>query len=104
MANTQEDFQTAHDKSQLLLDKQKEIDELIQWKADLDSDVASISVKLTKELTGGNSYLALFITEPTFAIQTSLKEPLKTAIDTKIATLNIEIETLKDEIEALVVP
>ena len=103
MANTVEDFTTAHDKAQLLKDKQSAIDELTQWNTDLDSGNATISAKLVKTLDGG-SVTALFLDDPPFTLQASLKTPIQAAMTARVAVLNTEIETLKDEVEALVVP
>ena len=103
MANTVEDFTTAHDKSQLLRDKQSAIDELTVWNTDITNDDVTISAKLLKTLNGGG-VTALFLDDPPFVLQTSLKTPIQAAITARIAELNIEIETLKDEIEALIVP
>lgn len=105
MANTVEDFTTAHDKAQELKEKQQAVDELTQWNTDLDDDTAKISAKLVKEIgTNTGQFTAMFLEEPTFTIQSTLKTAIQTAITNRINTLNSEIETLKDEIEALIVP
>jgi hypothetical protein len=96
---TSEQLSLANEKVEAAQSKQKNVEELTSWRADLIGGVAAIELKLRKTI---NTFdYILWMREADYGIKAALTIAVRDLIDDRIVTLEAEIQVLKDEAEAI---